>query len=96
MNLKDMLNQVQAQSGFIQRTQFFGNTDPDDIQMVAIANRVVQELRDIYNWEKLRSEFTIILQAGVTRYNLPDDFKAYVPDSGWQDMGSRQIELPVT
>jgi hypothetical protein len=95
MNLKDMLNQVLAQSAFLQRAGFFGSTDPDDLQMVAIANRVVQEIRDMYNWEILRNRFTIIMQDGVERYNLPDDFKAYVPNSGWQDEGSRQIELPV-
>jgi hypothetical protein len=33
--------------------------------------------------------------AGQTLYNLPNEFKQYVPNSGWQDLGSRQIELPV-
>ena len=95
MNLKEMLSEVLGQSGFIQKQSYAGSVDVDDIQMVSIANRAAIEIRNFYPWEQLRKEHLVEMVDGITLYNLPDDFLQYVPDSGWQDMGSRQIELPV-
>jgi hypothetical protein len=83
-----------SQSAFLERSQFIGSSDVDDKQMVAIANRVIQEMRDFFPWEQLRKEY-ILTMTNDTLYNLPSDFWQYVSDSGWQDEGSRPIELPV-
>lgn len=93
MTLREMLSEVLGQSGFIQKNAYAGSVDVDDIQMVSIANRVAQEIRDYYPWEELRKEHVLNLTTS-TLYNLPSDFKQYIPNSGWQDEGSRQIELP--
>jgi hypothetical protein len=30
-----------------------------------------------------------------TRYDLPDDYQSFIPDSVWETDGSRRVELPV-
>lgn len=95
MNLIDMLNEVLSQSTFLKRQSFANSSDPDDIQMVSIANRVAYEIKHMYNWMELRNTFTLNLATGVDEYDLPDDFDGYVPNSGWEADGSRPIDLPV-
>lgn len=92
--LKDMLNDVLAQSGFLEKTSFALSSDPDDKQMVAIANRVALEISQFYDWGSLRKSTEINLITGTSRYQLPNDFKSFVPDSAWETDGSRPVELP--
>ena len=81
MNLKQILNDVLAQSSFLERNTFAGSTDVDDRQMVAIANRVAFEIRDFYNWGILRKDFKVNMLTDQTRYKLPDDLRLIITDS---------------
>jgi hypothetical protein len=90
-----MLNDVLAQSAFLERGSFATSSDPDDKQMMAIANRVAIEIRDYYNWSDLRKTHVINMFTDQTRYVLPSDFRFLVPDSAWETEGSRRVELPV-
>ena len=93
--LKDMLNQVLAESSFLERANFAGSSDPDAKQMVAIANRVVEEIRDYFEWPTLRKKYTVDLQTGQPRYTLPSDYRTLLPDSAWEADGGRPVDLPV-
>lgn len=99
MTLRDMLNEVLSQSGFHKKAAFTSSSDPDDAQMVSIANRVAVEILGFYNWSPLRQTTTITMTetGGVpdNRYNLPANFYSFVPDSVWELEGNRQVELPV-
>mgnify|MGYP001076515870 CR=1 FL=1 len=95
MNLRDMLNQVLSQSAHIQKANFSNSLDVDDVQMIAIANRTQQEIRDYYDWSALRRTNTLSLIAGTNRYKLPNDYRSLVPDSAWEKDSSRPVELPV-
>ncbi len=95
MDIKQILNNVLSQSGFLEKDSYVGSSDPDDKQMVSIGNRVVDEIKRIWVWGELRSDFQINVQEGVTRYTLPADFEAIVPDSAWELDGNRQVEYPV-
>jgi hypothetical protein len=95
MNLVTILNQVLLQSGFLERGSFVSSADPDDKQMVAIANRAAYEIMNYFPWPKQRKTFTVTLNAGQTRYTLPTDFQSLVPDSAWEQDGERQVEFPV-
>lgn len=95
MNLKEMLNEVLTQATFLARDSFANSTDPDDKQMVAIANMVVEEIRDFFPWTPLRTELEIELQAGQTRYTLPSDYSTTIPESVWETDGSKQVDIPV-
>lgn len=95
MNLRDILNEVLAQSAHIKKANFANSSDVDDVQMVSIANRLVFEVRNFYPWGDLRKEFSISVIGGVSNYPMPSDFDTMVPDSGWETEGSRPIEVPV-
>lgn len=95
MILKDMINQVLSQSGFLKKSSFTNNPDTDDEQMIAIANRVNKEIMEFYRWTALRKQFTINVIDGQTQYQMPDDYLTVVPESVWQENGSRQVEIPV-
>lgn len=94
--IKDILNNVLAESGFLKRDQFFGSPDPDDIQMGAIANRVAYEIFNFYDWNQIRKSDTILLQVGQELYDLPADYQSFVPDSAWETDGSRKVDVPVS
>lgn len=86
-----MINDVLAQSGFLKRSSIFNSTDPDDIQMGAIANRAALEIGGYYPWQELRATYEIDLVDGVNSYNLPPDLKWIIPDSSWETDGSRKV-----
>jgi hypothetical protein len=101
-SIKTILNDVLSQSGFLQRSSFTNSADPDDIQMVSIANRVAYEIMNFYNWSTMIKEHTVNMNAGsgkgiipLTLYDLPPDFQNMIPDSAWQSEGNRPVEFPV-
>ncbi len=94
MQIVEILNNVLAQSSFLERPSFFNSSDPDDKQMVAIANRVGKEILDYYLWPALRKSFTFNLASGTSSIALPTDFESLVPESVWEADGSRPAEWP--
>lgn len=93
--LRDILNDVLTQSGFVKRNGFAAGTNQDDDQMVAIANKVAIEIRDYFPWTELRRTHVLQMVADQNRYLLPDDYRDLVPDSAWETQGSRRVEFPV-
>ena len=95
MELKDLLNEVMMQSGFLERGSFFSSADPDDKQMVSIANRVSIEIMNHFPWPELRKTGSFTMNEGQSRYQLPADFQTLVADSAWEENGERMVEFPV-
>lgn len=96
MTINEILNAVLLQSGFLERTVFYGGqADVDDKQMRAIATRSLRFIRDFYPWSATRKSAQITQQEGITRYALPADCESLMPDSIWEENGSRPAEFPV-
>jgi hypothetical protein len=95
MNLKQILNNVLEQSGFLARGQFTDSSDPDDKQMVAIANRAALEIMNYFMWPSLQTSFKLDIIGTQTRYKLPADFLDVMPNSAWELDGERAVEWPV-
>ena len=107
MNILGILNDVLGQSGFLQKASFFGTQDPDDIQMINIANRTAYEIYNFYTWSALRKAYEIEMKeftyfdipsgTSITTpyhfYALPADFKSIIADSAWEKDGSRTVDL---
>ena len=89
-----MLNSVLGQSSFLQRDAFATSTDPDNIQMVAFANRAAHEIREYFPWNMLRKSIQITLVDGQLSYDLPEDFDWYVTESMWKSGGARHVVIP--
>ena len=109
MNLKEILNNVLAESSFLEKPSFASSADVDDKQMVAIASRMAYKIFNFYNWSAMRKTWVLEMTEDPdanndgtpddpvpnTVYDLPSDWQTLVPDSVWETDGSRRVELPV-
>lgn len=77
--LRDILSAVLGESGFLIPTSFVGSTAPDDLQMVYLANRAANFLRE-KGFNKLVQRNTTTLTTATT-YALPSDYLEIVPDT---------------
>lgn len=98
--LKQLLDQVNGESGFDIPSSYIGSTDPNIIQLVAIANRVAILLRDMHLQFSI-NQASISMANGastsdarVSSYPLPDDFLALQPDTSYQFGRIDQAEIP--
>ena len=96
MTLLEMLNQVLMQSSFLKKDSFASNSDPDDLQMMAIANRVAYEILNWYDWGTVRNVAVLDMIEGTNSYSVPDDYQSIVPDSAWETDGSRKVDVPTS
>jgi len=90
MTLKDMLNQVMAETGFKQQSQYFSSTKNEARQLTALANREVNVLAND-DWEVLRKQHALVMTAATT-YALPSDFRQFTPDTAWTN--TRRVDFP--
>ena len=79
LTLLQILNTVQQESGFLTSTNFCTSGNTDDLQMVALANRAVNYLRE-RDFCRSRARYTITLTS-AENYALPADFLEIVPDT---------------
>ena len=75
LTLLQMINAAQAELGLPQSATGVGNSDPTTVQMLALSNRVLDELRRMNRWVAQQFEFNLIV-------NLP------VEDTGTISAGS--------
>jgi len=92
-NLKSILNAVLAEAGFLEKPGFATSVDPDDKQMVAIANRMAYQILNHFNWSGLRETLEITMTS-ATRYPLPADFQSFAPDSFFTESGGFEFPVP--
>lgn len=93
MNLKQILNRVLSESTFLEKPAFTSSNDPDDKQMVAIANAVAYHMFNWCHWGVLKATHTVTMTEDKL-YPLPDGFQSMIPDSAWETDGSRRVEVP--
>lgn len=79
MNLQEILSAVLGESGFLVPTSFVGSPDPNDVQMVYLANRAASYLRE-QQYQRLRKRYEITLTTATT-YALPSDYLEIIPDT---------------
>lgn len=77
--LQAILNQVMGESGFTVPTSYVSSPNPDDLQLVYLANAAADEIRE-QGYQELIKQGSITLTA-ATSYALPSDFHSYVADT---------------
>lgn len=92
MTLKEMLDEVMLLSGMPTETAYVGNGSDAIERLVSIANREAQRLA-MYPWQALRKTYTFTLTT-ATAYTLPDDFRAFVPDTMYTDSHLEAVDFP--
>lgn len=93
-SLKTILDAVMLESGFGTPSSYTSGSNPDDLQMVALANAAGDEIREL-RLQQIVREHTVALTT-ATSYALPSDFLAYVPDTGYVEGRLDPITLPTT
>jgi hypothetical protein len=94
--LKQILDQVNSEIGFDLPSSYIGNTDPNIIQLVALANGLAIELRDLRLQKLIRQAFislgsggTVDLaenpQGNISYWPFPVDFYAATPNTVYQN-----------
>ena len=90
--LKQILDSVMGESGFLIPAAYANSPSPDDMQLVHLANAASDDIREAGLVGARR--FASIVLDGSGSYTLPTDFHAYVPDTAW--VGFRKVDLPTT
>lgn len=79
-----------GESGFLIPSQYANSANPDDVQLVHLANATSDDIREagLVGARK----FASIALDGSGSYTLPADFHAYISDTAW--IGSRKVDFP--
>lgn len=88
------LNQVLSECGFVTPELYFGNSDQNILQIVALAQTAARAIGSI-NWQLLHKMTTIALTS-ATSYALPADFLDLVPDTLYQQGRWDRTDLSTT
>lgn len=105
LTLLQIINRAQAELGLPQSATIVNNTDPTTVQMFALANRCLDELRRCNEggWTALQFEYDLVVPVPInttgdllTQYtnmisNIPDTSGINVPPSYWTVAGN---EIP--
>lgn len=90
--LKQILDAVMGESGFLVPPNYAASSNQSDLQLLYLANAASDELRDL-GLVQARRTASLFLTA-ATSYTLPEDFYSYVSDTAM--VGTRPVELPTT
>jgi len=77
--------------GFDIPSSFFGNDNPDAVQIRRAALRMGRELEREYKWQDLRTEYTFDTVASTTAYDFPTDIRRFSNVTFW----SRSDQWPM-
>ena len=92
--LKQTLDAVMGESGFLIPSNYTASLNPDDLQLVYLANAASDEIREL-GLSGTRRTGTVTLTAD-TEYALPSDFHAYIPNTAYADSRVDGVDLPTT
>lgn len=80
-----------SESGFLIPSNYANSDNPDDLQLVALANNASDDIREMELTGAVRQGS--ITFDGTGSYTLPADFLSYVPDTAW--VGALQVDIPI-
>lgn len=74
---------VADEAGYTIGSSVVGSTDTTSKQLLAIANRINQDMSHAYLWNKMFKSGSITFVSGQALYALPSDFSQYHYDTFW-------------
>ena len=92
MKLSEILDSVMLESGMDTETAYAAADEGAVRRLVNLANRSV-ELLSRYQWQALRKTHTFTLTTATT-YQLPADFRSFVPDTMYTDSHLWAVDFP--
>lgn len=94
MDLKAILNAANDECGFSKPNTYFGSTNDEAAQIVALANRSARVLSK-HSWQALRSAHEITMTSAET-YPLPDDYRQMIHDTQWVNGRADKPSFPAS
>lgn len=95
--LSEFIRSVADECGYTVASGSIVNaTDDLTKQLVAMANRLAQEIAHDYIWPQLRKTATITTVANQANYNLPNDFSFYHFDTFYNQSDEWKLYGPLT
>lgn len=92
----DVINRAAVQCGLAAVADPFTATDSAFVLLVELLKVVGDELQAEATWPQLTREVSITTAAGTLSYALPADFRALVPDTGWNRSSMERINGPLS
>lgn len=76
-------------------SSFVGNNDPTAVLMLALANRVLKDIREL-PWQVVLSTHTFATVASTSTYALPSTFDSFANLTQWDRTNYEKMEGPVS
>lgn len=94
LTLKQILDSVLLEAGLGTETAYVTASSDSVLRLVNLANRSARTIC-VYPWQALRKTYTFTLTT-ETEYDLPDDYRAFIPDSGYVQSTLNNIDMRPT
>lgn len=96
MTILTIAQNIAMATGFSSPSALVDNTDEVAIQMLALIKEEVRALSDRFIWNALVNRATFNFVNGQEAYDLPTDFKDFVPNTIWNYSTRRPIIAPIS
>ena len=96
MTILSAITNVANEAGYTVDPTVIGSTNKTNIQLLAIAHRIIREMRDSYAWPALYASGSITLVAGTPTYALPGAFSQALFDTFWNSTNRYRILGPIS
>lgn len=77
-------------------TALVGETNTTNLQLLALFYEAGEELRSCRYWPQLKRSYTVYLEAGRSKYYLPQDFYCALPMTHWDKSNNWEMRGPQT
>lgn len=105
MSVLTIAQRVARAAGFTAPSSLVGSTDETAIQLLELIKEETTNLSDgviagrdnsiDYNWQVLVKRGTFNFASGAEAYDVPVDFKDYIPNTMWNYTAKRPIIVPI-
>ncbi len=91
--MKQILDQVQRESGLDTETEYATNSDDAVLRLVSLVNRSARVLAK-FPWQAMRKTHLFTLTSATT-YDLPTDFRELIPDTAFTESYYQSVDFRV-
>lgn len=95
-NLLSTLTSAADKAGFSIDSRIIGSQEVNTKQLLAMANEVIQEVRDSYEWPQLTKEFSFSLADGQSLYEMPLDLNWHFVETHWNASDALRLRGPMS
>jgi hypothetical protein len=95
MTAKELCEEVYGLSGFESTGSFQGSVDPDDRMIFFLLRQAVRDIGK-YKWNELIKSGLISVTTNDLEYDLPADFREFIPGSMRVKDDVRWVDFPTS